>query len=63
MLETRLPALPDRGVRQELQDLYDRRSNIDALIQSLEEYDRFRALRMEPRRAKGQHARHLLRIA
>jgi hypothetical protein len=63
MSETRPAVLPTRGIRKELQDLYSRRSTIDALIQSLEEYDRFRASRMErPRRTVG-HARHFLRIA
>jgi hypothetical protein len=64
MLETRPTVLPPaRGVRKELEHLYSRRSTIDALIQSLEEYDRFRALRMERRRETGRPLRHSLRIA
>ena len=63
MSQTRLTALPARGVRKELQDLYSRRSNIDTLIQSLEEYGRFRALQMERPHKTGRHVRHLLRIA
>ena len=63
MSEIRSTVLPARGVRKELQGLYARRSTIDALIQSLEEYDRFRALRMERRRETIRHGRHFLRIA
>ena len=63
MPETRPTVIPARGVREELQDLYARRSTIDALIQSLEEYRRFRAPRMEPPRRTGRQARHFLRIA
>jgi hypothetical protein len=62
MSETR-PTVPARGVRKELQNLYARRSTIDALIQSLEQYDRFRALRMERQRGTDRHSRHFLRIA
>jgi hypothetical protein len=36
-------------MRKELQDLYARRSAIDDLIQSLEEYDRFRVPQMQAR--------------
>jgi hypothetical protein len=63
MSQTRLTALPVRGIRKELQDLYSRRSNIDALIQSLEEYGRFRALHMERSHKAGRPTRHFLRIA
>ncbi len=34
-----------RSSRKELEQLYARRSAIDALIQSLQEYDRYRAKR------------------
>ena len=34
---------PNRGYRKELDYLYARKSAIDALIESLEDYDRFRA--------------------
>jgi hypothetical protein len=63
MSEIRLTARPARGIRKELQGLYARRSTIDALIRSLEEYDRFRAVRMERQRRTGRHARHFLKIA
>jgi hypothetical protein len=63
MSETRLTVLPGRGVQKELQYLYARRSTLDALIQSLEEYDRFRALRMGRMRRTGRHLRHSLKIA
>jgi hypothetical protein len=64
MLETRPTALPPaRGVREELQYLYARRSTINALIRSLEEYDRFHAKRMERLRRTARPLRHLLRIA
>jgi hypothetical protein len=46
-----------------LQYLYSRRSTIDALIQSLEEYDRFRAPQMEHGRGMIVPLRHSLRIA
>ena len=36
-----------RESRQELQVLYERRTAIDELIQSLQRYDRYRAQRME----------------
>jgi len=36
---------PARVTRKELEHLYARRSAIDELIQSLEEYDRFKARR------------------
>jgi hypothetical protein len=64
MPETRPMVLPPaRGIRKELQDLYARRTTIDALIQSLEEYDRFRAPRMERGRGTVRPLRHSLRIA
>ena len=63
MPEIRPTVLHARGVRKELQNLYARRSTIDALIQSLEEYDRFRAVRMERSRRTGRYLRHSLRIA
>ena len=65
MPETRPTVLPPaRGVRKELQHLYARRSTIDTLIQSLEDYDRFRAFRMERRlRRTSRPLHHSLRIA
>jgi hypothetical protein len=64
MSETRPTVLPPaRGVRKELNYLYARRSTIDALIQSLEEYDRFRALRMEPEPGTVRPLRHSFKIA
>jgi hypothetical protein len=48
-----LPSIsPGRVYRKELEYLHARRSAIDILIQSLEEYDRFRAKRMEYRKRK-----------
>jgi hypothetical protein len=47
------PVISARGPRRELEYLYARRSAVVNLIQSLEEYDRFRAKRpMEERRCK-----------
>ena len=63
MSETRPTVLAARGVRKELQDLYARRSTIDALIQSLEDYDRYRAPRMDRRCATVRPLRHSRRIA
>ena len=64
MPETRPTVLPPaRGVRKELQYLYARRSTIDTLIQSLEEYDRFRASRIERLRRTGRRLRHSLKSA
>jgi hypothetical protein len=40
------PTSPARAHRKELQYLYARRSAIDALIQTLQDYDRFRAKRI-----------------
>ena len=37
-----------RGSARQLEDLYARRSAVEELIQSLEDYDRFRAKRLEP---------------
>jgi hypothetical protein len=48
MLPPRKPPVmiaPARFTRKELEHLYARRSAIDELIQSLEEYDRFKARR------------------
>lgn len=42
------PPIPNKSdiyYRQQLEYLYARRSTIDALIESLQEYDRFRAQR------------------
>ena len=63
MSEIRLTVLPARGIRKELQGLYARRSTIDALIQSLEDYDRFRTPRMERVHEMVRPLRHSLRIA
>ena len=41
---------PARTYRKELEYLYARRTAIDTLIQSLEEYDRFRSIRETPPR-------------
>ena len=46
------PPPPARTYRKELEYLYARRSAIDTLIQSLEEYDRFRAIRTENSRQR-----------
>jgi hypothetical protein len=42
-----------RDPRKELQSLYARRSTIDALIRSLEEYNRHRAKRLEMPKRKS----------
>jgi hypothetical protein len=64
MSDTRPTVLPPaRGVRKELQYLYSRRSTIDALIQSLEEYDRFHAPQMEHGHGMVVPLRHSLKIA
>jgi hypothetical protein len=47
------PTSPARINRKELEYLYARRSAIDSLIQSLEEYDRFRARRLEVMKRKS----------
>jgi hypothetical protein len=44
---------PARINRKELEYLYARRMAIDTLIQSLQEYDRFRARRMEEPKRKS----------
>jgi hypothetical protein len=46
------PASPssDRGYRKELEYLNARKSALDSLIQSLEDYDRFRSVRMDRKR-------------
>ena len=41
-----IPISSAQGYRTELDNLYAQRSAIDELIQSLEEYDRFRAKRL-----------------
>lgn len=41
------PSAPAPAYREELEYLYARRSAIDSLIESLEDYNRFRALRTE----------------
>jgi len=51
MLAKKAPTSPTRTARKELEYLYARRTAINELIQSLEHYDRFRALRLaEPKR-------------
>ena len=40
----------DRGYRKELEYLNARKSALDTLIQSLEDYDRFRSVRMDRKR-------------
>jgi hypothetical protein len=43
-----LPAsAPDPAYRKELEHLYARRSAVNSLIESLEDYDRFREVRKE----------------
>jgi hypothetical protein len=44
---------PDRGYRKELEYLHARKSAVDNLIQSLEEYDRFRSTRTEDRKRES----------
>ena len=59
MAETRPAVLPPvRGIRRELEYLYARRSTVSALIQSLEEYDRIRASRMDHSRGTVRPRRH-----
>jgi hypothetical protein len=46
MFAKKVPPVPSgmgRSYRKELEYLYARRSAVDALIQSLQDYDRFRA--------------------
>jgi hypothetical protein len=47
------PTSPSRMNRKELDYLYARRSAIDSLIQSLEEYNRFRARQLEEPKRKS----------
>ena len=47
------PTSPARMNRKELDYLYARRSAIDTLIQSLEEYNRFRARQCEEPKRKS----------
>jgi hypothetical protein len=44
---------PARSARKELEYLYARRNAINTLIQSLEQYDRFRALRFVESKRKS----------
>jgi hypothetical protein len=44
--KTLVMIVPARSSRKNLEHLYARRSALDALIQSLEEYDRFRERRL-----------------
>jgi hypothetical protein len=44
--------VPIRGFARQLQGLYARRTAVDALIQSLEDYQRSRAQRLEQRESK-----------
>ena len=43
---------PDRGYRKELEYLNARKSALDGLIQSLEDYDRFQSVRIVDRKRK-----------
>jgi hypothetical protein len=45
--------IPARPFRKELEYLYARRTAIDTLIESLEQYDRFRAIRAESPKRKS----------
>jgi hypothetical protein len=47
-----LPASSIRTYRKELEYLYARRSSVDALIESLEQYDRCRGTRVEDKRQR-----------
>jgi hypothetical protein len=42
----------DRGCKKQLEYLHARKSAVDSLIQSLEDYDRFRPTRTEDRKRK-----------
>jgi len=44
--------LPIRGYGRQLESLYARRFAVETLIQSLEDYQRFRAHRMESKESK-----------
>ena len=46
------PLPPLRGMRRELQYLYARRSTIDALIESLQQYERYSAKNADARKRK-----------
>jgi hypothetical protein len=48
-----VPTSPARLNRKELEYLYARRTAIDSLIHSLEEYDRFRSRRLELTKRKS----------
>ena len=48
-----MPTSPARAHRKQLQYLYARRSAIDALIQTLQDYDRFRAFHISDRKRKS----------
>jgi hypothetical protein len=43
---------PPRGFQKELKYLYQRRSAVDTLIRSLEDYDRFREKALQGRKPK-----------
>lgn len=44
--------VPIRGYGRQLESLYARRSAVETLIRSLEDYQRFRAQRLESRESK-----------
>jgi hypothetical protein len=44
--------IPIRGYGRQLEGLYARRTAVEELIQSLEDYQRFRAQRMRPEESK-----------
>lgn len=48
-----VPESSDANYRKQLEYLYERRTNIDALIESLREYDRFRAQRAPDQNRKS----------
>lgn len=48
-----IPDMSDINYRKQLEYLYARRSTIDALIESLQEYDRFRAQRAPDQNRKS----------
>jgi hypothetical protein len=50
--KTHLSLTPTRGMHRKLQHLYARRSAIDALIQSLQAYERYTAKPADTRRRK-----------
>jgi hypothetical protein len=47
-----MKVVPIRGYAKRLEGLYARQSAVDALIQSLEDYQRFRAQRLEQMESK-----------